>query len=126
MNHLTVRANVVFFGLTAAVAAALSDAISKFAGDVHASTLANADECLDVARESGAEVIFCQPDAKLVADLRRHSPNAVIIAASRIPDTDVWLEVIEAGADDYCAAPFEPHQLRWIIESNLSLHSAAA
>jgi len=36
------------------------------------------------------------------------------------------LNVIEAGADDYCAAPFESHQLRWILDSTLSYSRAAA
>ena len=36
---------------------------------------------------------------------------------TRLPDVPRWLDALEAGARDYCGAPFECIQLRWILGS---------
>lgn len=41
-----------------------------------------------------------------------------LIATSRLPSEEEWLGALEAGAADYCAAPFEPVQLRWLLHCN--------
>jgi DNA-binding NtrC family response regulator len=63
------------------------------------------------------QVIFCGPDVKLVSELRDALPEAPIVVVSRYPEVSGWLDSIEAGASDYCAAPFESAQLKWILES---------
>jgi DNA-binding NarL/FixJ family response regulator len=118
MNERYMRANVVLFGLSEALSADLETALGGIAGDIEATSL-TPEECLESAKRNSANVFFCGPNAELVRELRRQCPNTVIIAASRIPDTDDWLDAIEAGADDYCAAPFETAQLTSMIASNL-------
>ena len=44
---------------------------------------------------------------------------------SRFPEVSEWLDAMDAGASDYCASPFEPAQVRWILESNLPRQYAA-
>jgi DNA-binding NtrC family response regulator len=47
------------------------------------------------------------------------------VVVSRHPEISDWLDSIEAGATDYCAAPFENAQVKWIVESSLRTVSAA-
>ena len=49
----------------------------------------------------------------------------IIMVTTLDSETDL-INGIEAGADDYCAAPFESHQLRWILDSTLRYSRAAA
>jgi DNA-binding NarL/FixJ family response regulator len=65
---------------------------------------------------SGA-VIFCGPDVSVVSGIRQAKPDAAIVVVSRHAEVSDWLDSIEAGATDYCAAPFESSQVRWILES---------
>ena len=71
--------------------------------------------------DSGArpDVIFCEPDTARVAELRRVYPASPIVVVSRQPEVTRWLDSIEAGATDYCAAPFDLVQLQWIVENSL-------
>jgi DNA-binding response OmpR family regulator len=41
------------------------------------------------------------------------------VVVTRIPETREWLDALEAGATDYCSAPIETRQLRWLMESAL-------
>jgi hypothetical protein len=66
-----------------------------------------------------ANIIFCGNDVKVVSGLRNARPEASIVVVSRHPEVADWLDSIEAGAADYCAAPFESMQVRWILESSL-------
>ena len=77
--------------------------------------------------DSRANVIFCAPDTATVASLRASKPSAAVVVVSRLPKVSDWLDALEAGAADYCAAPFEVAQLKWILESSTRpLRSAAA
>ncbi|MDX2151773.1 MAG: hypothetical protein SFV54_13625 [Bryobacteraceae bacterium] len=58
--------------------------------------------------------------------LRETCPAAPIVVVSRVPEVSEWLDAMEAGASDYCAAPFERTQLRWLLETNLHRFASAA
>jgi DNA-binding response OmpR family regulator len=75
--------------------------------------------------ESPADIIFCGADVNLVSELRSAKPDASIVVVSRHPEVSDWLDSIEAGATDYCAAPFETSQVKWIVESSLRSAPAA-
>jgi DNA-binding response OmpR family regulator len=47
-------------------------------------------------------------------------PNRPVIVTSRMPEVEAWLNALEAGAADYCGAPFEPTQVRWLLNSALA------
>jgi DNA-binding response OmpR family regulator len=51
--------------------------------------------------------------------LRQTKPEASIVVVSRHPEVSDWLDSIEAGATDYCAAPFETAQMKWILETSM-------
>ena len=67
------------------------------------------------------DVVFCSPKLAEIASIVRSSSGGnkkpVVIAASRIPETREWLDVLEAGANDYCAAPFEKSQINSILHA---------
>jgi DNA-binding NtrC family response regulator len=77
----------------------------------------------DRLTRSCADLIFCSSSPQCFEPLqqlvRRNRPGIPIIVVSRHPEVSEWLDAIEHGAADYCAAPFEPIQIRWILESNL-------
>jgi DNA-binding response OmpR family regulator len=72
-----------------------------------------------------ADVIFCRAEVDQVRRLKNASPGSAVIVASRIPEISDWLDALEAGATDYCAAPFERAQLCWVLESHMRAHQAA-
>ena len=51
--------------------------------------------------------------------LRETYPKLPVIVVSRFPDVKQWLDALDAGASDYCGAPFERVQLHWILNSVL-------
>ena len=52
--------------------------------------------------------------------LRQEYAGLPVIVVTRQPDAKHWLDVLDSGATDYCGAPFERVQLRWILNSALS------
>lgn len=74
----------------------------------------------------GADVIFCRADVDQVRRLKSANPNSAVIVASRLPEVSDWLDALEAGAEDYCAAPFERSQVRWVLASHVPAARAAA
>jgi CheY-like chemotaxis protein len=75
---------------------------------------------------AGANVIFCPSDLDQVTKIRAAAPGASIIVVSRLPEVSDWLDSIEAGANDYCAAPFETVQLQWILQTSQQTPRLAA
>ena len=63
---------------------------------------------------SGGEKNGYMPLLKRVRETR---PSLPFVVVSRIPETSEWLDALEGGATDYCAAPVSPRQLRWLMES---------
>ncbi len=70
-----------------------------------------------------ADVLFVSGqhrDALLfVREVRSVRPKQPVIVVARLPETALWIDALEAGATDYCAGPFEPVQIRWIMDSAL-------
>lgn len=79
---------------------------------------------------AGADIVFaggeCKQYLRLLKRVREISPALPFIVVTRIPETAQWLDALEAGATDYCSAPFEAYQLRWLMESALPHHRAVA
>ena len=68
-----------------------------------------------------ADIIFAGGAAKqylpLLLGVRQERPALPFVVVTRIPETSAWLDALEAGATDYCAAPIELRQINWIMES---------
>ena len=63
------------------------------------------------------DLVFCTTGPAFHA-AKSMFPHLPVIVVSRLPETDEWLDALEAGAADYCAAPFEMIHLRWLIETH--------
>ncbi|MBC8166171.1 MAG: hypothetical protein H7Y20_09900 [Bryobacteraceae bacterium] len=110
------RVQAVLFGISDDLGADLVRSLLPFCSDVQSLTDAQAaPESLDL---SFAQIIFCKPDINVVKTLRTLKPEASIIVVSRHPEVSGWLDSIEAGATDYCAAPFDSVQMKWMLDSS--------
>jgi DNA-binding response OmpR family regulator len=68
-----------------------------------------------------ADIVFAGGDGKqylpLLRRVREARPGLPFVVVTRVPETSEWLDALEAGATDYCAAPFELRQINWLMES---------
>ena len=67
----------------------------------------------DVAFVSGDVPDFCRQ----ISLLRASAPQLPVVVVTRLPEAGRWLDALEAGAKDYCGAPFERVQVRWIMDT---------
>jgi DNA-binding NarL/FixJ family response regulator len=119
------RIHALLFGLSEDLAGELLRPLSQFCADVRKVGKKSADEeCIQEVSESSAQIIFCGANVDTVNQLRSAKPDASIVVVSRHPEVSDWLDSIEAGATDYCAAPFETSQVQWILESSLRHQTA--
>ncbi len=73
-----------------------------------------------------ADVIFCPAVPALVRKALKAFRGKPVIVVSRLPEVGGWLDSLELGAADYCTAPFEPMQLRWLLDTHLSTRRTLA
>ncbi len=112
-------AKVVLIGLEQPIASQLGRALNADCHQVeHRSWNEPADDLVD------ADIVFADGEGKRYKDLlcgiRNAKPDLPFVVVTRIPETSGWLDALEAGATDYCSAPFEARQISWLMESALS------
>ena len=77
-----------------------------------------------------AHLVFCSGDDPRFRDALRDArflrPDLPLVVVTRLPEVSAWLDALEAGAADYCSAPFEPIQMRWVLNSALPERQMAA
>lgn len=110
MTHNTIHA--LLFGLSDDLAGDLLKPLTPLC------SVRSANTTKDIATDP--HVIFCGPDTRIVGELRESRPDAAIVVVSRHPEVSDWLDSMEAGATDYCAAPFESLQMKWILDGSLA------
>jgi DNA-binding response OmpR family regulator len=68
-----------------------------------------------------SDIVFVGGDREqflsLLRRLRAADSTLPIIVVSRLPETSEWLDVLDAGATDYCVPPFDVRQIRSLIGS---------
>lgn len=116
------EAVVLLLGLSDEVAIDLTKSLNE----ISESLTVSREPLTELEQAARAGLVFCPPDPRLIEDLRRASKGVRVIAVSRLAEVCDWLDAMEAGAHDYCAAPFEPSQVRWLLESSLRYSQAAA
>ncbi len=76
-----------------------------------------------------ADVVFCAAEPELCRPLldaiKQEQLNLPVVVVSRTVERANWLDAMEAGAQDYCAPPFEPVHMRWILETAARSRRAA-
>ena len=65
-----------------------------------------------------AQIVLCGIEPGALQDARSRFPGIPIVVVSLLPQTVDWLNALEAGAADYCAPPFEPVHLRWLLDGH--------
>ena len=77
-----------------------------------------------------ADIVFASAESNhyraFLKQVRAERLDLPVVIVTRVPETSDWLDALEAGATDYCSAPFEASQIRWLIESALPHAGAAA
>ena len=111
--------NFILYELEGSLAAQLCKAASE-AGHVFHSAESTA-ECLALAEQLNADVVFCNSEPReyraLLDEMKRSGLGLPVVVVSRIPEVSEWLDALDAGAADYCAAPFEHQHISWLIQS---------
>lgn len=118
-------AKVALIGLEQAAAAQIGRALSNENHEItQKQENSAAYDLLD------ADIVFAGGERKrympLLRSVRKARPELPFVVVTRVPETSEWLDALEAGATDYCAAPFELRQLRWLMESALPQRKTVA
>ena len=74
-------------------------------------------------RHSGAHIVFAGGDGPDYRETMRgvldRCPDVPVVMVNRVPENSRWLDALELGASDYCGAPFEQVQVRWLVDAVL-------
>lgn len=115
--------SVLLAGIEPMLAQELHKYLSSRGIDVHETT------CLEsrttTKNQTPFDLVFCETHHPGLHALLKAVDSPVVVV-SRVPEVNDWLDAMDAGAADYCAAPFEREQLDWILESNLGQQQVAA
>ncbi len=111
-------ARIALIGLEPPAASQLADALH---GEFH--QIENKPQTVRPAELSGYDIVFANGDGArympLLQGVREMEPALPFVVVTRVPDTSDWLDALEAGATDYCSAPFEARQMKWLLETAL-------
>lgn len=126
-NQDSDKTRVVLFGLDESLARELGAVLKTQRKSVYSEPFRSPKECLGVVDRVGADLVFCSSNRErylaLLEAIGRQKPELPVVVVSRTPEVSEWLDAIEAGASDYCAAPFESSHIQWILDSTLKHHS---
>jgi DNA-binding response OmpR family regulator len=106
-------ARILLLGLDTTLADDLSRILQQLGHTVN--TARTCDNVFDVA---DSDLIFAgSEDYREALTL---CPQRPVIVTSRLPEMKSWISALEAGAADYCGAPFEATQVRWVLNTALA------
>ena len=111
-------ARVALVGLEESAATELGRALN---GDEHEIQRKPVNTTVDDLAD--ADIVFADGDRRryvsLLRRIREKRPAMPFVVVTRAPETSNWLDALEAGATDYCSAPFQPRAMKWLIETAL-------
>jgi DNA-binding NtrC family response regulator len=118
---------IVLFGLDERLAGELGRVLTDQRKSVYSEPFLTPGECLGVIDRLQADLVFCAAEkdryCALLEAVLLLRPDLPVVVVSRDPEVSEWLDAIEAGASDYCAAPFESSHIEWILNSTLKNRS---
>jgi DNA-binding NtrC family response regulator len=112
-------AKILLFGLDHCIADELNPVLKQLGQTVQIAAHASG-----VLQHTDANVVFAAGES--LGAVREQRPELPVVVVSRIPEVRGWLDALEAGATDYCGAPFEAAQVRWVLDSSLHIRVRAA
>jgi DNA-binding response OmpR family regulator len=72
-----------------------------------------------------ADVVFLSGDRVGYLDAVRsicaYAQAPPVVVVTRSADTWKWLDAMDAGASDYCSAPFDSLPIKWVLDSAIAL-----
>ena len=78
---------------------------------------------ISAAFQRDVDIVFAGGDGpdyrEVVGRLTALRPGLRVVLVNRLPENARWLDALELGAADYCGAPFESLQMRWLVDSVL-------
>jgi DNA-binding response OmpR family regulator len=117
-------ATIILLGMESDLAAQLSRVLRQHEHNV---TITNSMERVVLHRS--ADIVFAGGDGpdyrEIVRQLTARRPGLRVVLVNRLPENARWLDALELGAADYCGAPFESVQMRWLVDSVLRQPIAA-
>ncbi len=120
-------AKVVLIGLEQSAASQIGRALSSERHEI-----LNKPKSIAIDDLIDTDIVFAGGDQAqyltLLRRIRAARPTLPFVVVTGRPETSDWLDALEAGATDYCSAPFETRQISWLMESALhrNRRSAAA
>ena len=106
----------------------LADQLSRILVE-HEHQVITTDSMDTTLRLSGTDIVFAGGDApdyrEVIRQLKARRPGLAVVLVNRLPENSRWLDALELGAADYCGAPFEATQMRWLVSSVLRQPMAA-
>lgn len=112
---------IVIFGLADRLAQDSKNILAGQGHDVFSSPFLPAGQAMSLIDQINADFVFCDADPDhylvLLEAIRSANSGLPLVVVSSQPDTHGWLKALEAGAADFCAPPFEPAALNWILAS---------
>jgi DNA-binding response OmpR family regulator len=111
-------AKVLLLGLDEAVASKIESASLQVNHSVAIQPM-----CYSFLTRPQADIVFVSGDREdyreTLRSIRSHREAPPVVVVTRVPDSAEWIDALEAGAADYCSAPFEPKPIQWILASAL-------
>jgi DNA-binding response OmpR family regulator len=116
---------MILFGMESDLAAELARILQHDGHNVHLTRSMDS-----MPRHIGAHIVFAGGDGpdyrETVRDLVDRCPETPVVMVNRVPENSRWLDALELGASDYCGAPFEQIQIRWLVDAVLRAAPAVA
>jgi DNA-binding NtrC family response regulator len=80
---------------------------------------ADAFEVLRTAEPRTRQLVFCGAESKdtlgFLRSTRDFEGGLFVVAVTRAFDLKCWLDLLEAGAADYCLFPIDEEHIQWIL-----------
>ena len=123
--------SILILGLEPALAAELGRVLRAAQHPVRSvGVSSNPADCQNFLARHSVDLVFCASERScfqtVLEAVAQETPGVPVIVVSRCPEVSEWLDAMEQGASDYCASPFEPPLLSWLLDSNLRRRRAAA
>jgi DNA-binding response OmpR family regulator len=119
--------SIVVVERDAGVAQSLAGALSPHFHSIHLTR--SGDELRERVAKNRPEAVILDMECSClndVRDLRNDFPSLPIVCTHRIPDEELWIAALEAGADDVCRTNDVPNVLTSVLRSVAVAKSAVA
>ena len=118
-------ASMILFGLESDLADELARILQHDGPDVQMTRSMDS-----MSHNSHAHIVFAGGDGPDYRDTVRtlvdRCPETPVVMVNRVPENSRWLDALELGASDYCGAPFEAVQVRWLVDAVMRASSVPA